>query len=1075
MMQRLGSWIPFSRRRAASVLVCASLFARGMIAAQPYAHAAFRDQTSASPGFQDQTDASRNSQDQAKDKAAPVRLEPGTPIEKELAGGATDAYEIQVGAGQFLHAVVNQIGIDVALILYDPDGKKIGDMDSLNGTSGPEKISMIAESSGIYQLVISSGDKSASTGRYRVTINPLRVPTDADRARVLAEFTYREADKLNAQRTSDSMRLAIQEYETAMSLWQAAGDSYEVALTATAIGEMYLMTSGYDKAIRYFDQALQFHHAAGNRDEEAMMLTDIALAYHQMGDTERALDYGNQVLPIARIVGDRELQATTLNNMGGLYDDLGDKQKAIECLTQALQLARAIGKPYIEAWALNNTGRLYDSLGDEQKALEYYKQTVAIERAMGSPQGGVTSLNNIGRLYNTLGDRQKALEYDGQSLSLARAVGDKHGEAVALRNFAQVHESLGQPQKALEYLESSLAIERTLGERRLEGIILNDIGSVQELMGRFDVALGSFSQALAFSREVQSPLAEAGVYRNLMILWRDNGQPTTGVFFGKQAVNKIQHMRGNIRSFEKETQRSFIKSKEKVYRELADLLIAQGRLPEAEQVLDLLKNEEYFEFIRRDTKESSSPTAAANLTTSEETVNREYEANADRVTAIGNEYATLRAKPSRTAEEEQHLKELSERVTVANQTWEKFLSDLHAELGKTKEAQQSVENLEEGASAMKRVVRELGPGTVALYTLVGEEKYHIIVVAPTVTVARDYPITAEELGKKVAEFRRVLMDPASDPLPKARELYTILVGPIEKQLEGAKAVTLMWSLDGVLRYLPMAALHDGRRYLVEKYRNTVFTPASIPSLTERTKVAAWQGLGMGLSKAYGGFVALPAVPGELHRIIHETKDNRGDGVVPGRVMLDESFTQENMEKALEKKYSLVHIASHFDFSPGNETQSFLLLGGKDEKGERLSLSDLRTNPAFSFNDTQLLTLSACSTAVSGGQGDGREVDGLGFLAQHKGAHAVIASLWGVYDQSTGALMEQFYKLWTEHRNMPKAEALREAQLALLRGDNKSNKSPQSPRAVGSPPNAAQQAEYAHPYYWAPFILIGNWR
>ena len=215
------------------------------------------------------------------------------------------------------------------------------------------------------------------------------------------------------------------------------------------------------------------------------------------------------------------------------------------------------------------------------------------------------------------------------------------------------------------------------------------------------------------------------------------------------------------------------------------------------------------------------------------------------------------------------------------------------------------------------------------------------------------------------EFRQALVNPKSDPVPQAQELYKILVGPAAQDIAGAKAVTLMWSLDEVLRYLPMAALHDGHQYLVEKYRNTVFTPASVAELTERPNVKNWQGLGMGVSKSYGQFPALPAVPEELRRVIREANEARPEGVLPGEVMLDEKFTEASMKKALEHKYPLVHIASHFDFQAGNETNSFLLLGGKDAQGTRLTLAEIREDPGFTFADTELLTLSACDTAVGG--------------------------------------------------------------------------------------------------------------
>src|SRR5262249_33832025 len=159
--------------------------------------------------------------------------------------------------------------------------------------------------------------------------------------------------------------------------------------------------------------------------------------------------------------------------------------------------------------------------------------------------------------------------------------------------------------------------------------------------------------------------------------------------------------------------------------------------------------------------------------------------------------------------------------------------------------------------------------------------------------------------------------------------------------EQAKAQTLMWSLDGVLRYLPIGALHDGEKYMVERYRNVVITLASLSRLKDKPGVK-WRGLGLGVSKAMPGFTPLPGVPEELHGIIR-SEDNGGStarGVLAGKVILDEAFTEEAMKFELRLRYPMVHIASHFKFQPGNETDSFLLLGD----GSHLTLAQIKIWP-----------------------------------------------------------------------------------------------------------------------------------
>jgi hypothetical protein len=174
----------------------------------------------------------------SQEKSVVVRLEPGKTLEKTLAGGASDSYEIQVGAGQFLHAVVDQLGIDVALTLYGPDGRTIAAMDSPNGAFGLEQISAIADSTGAYRLEIASGDKDARPAAYRISINPLQPPTAADQARISAERNFAEAAQLQAEGSSASLRSALHKYDETLPLWRSAGDAYEEILTLNNIGSI---------------------------------------------------------------------------------------------------------------------------------------------------------------------------------------------------------------------------------------------------------------------------------------------------------------------------------------------------------------------------------------------------------------------------------------------------------------------------------------------------------------------------------------------------------------------------------------------------------------------------------------------------------------------------------------------------------------------------------------------------------------------------------------------------------------------------------------------------------------------
>jgi CHAT domain-containing protein len=655
--------------------------------------------------------------------------------------------------------------------------------------------------------------------------------------------------------------------------------------------------------------------------------------------------------------------------------------------------------------------------------------------------------------------------------------------------------------------EQALAITREVGNRDWESLILSNLGEVHYALKQYEQAIAYLEQALALAREVGTRVGEADVLTNLMRLWKDQQHPQLAIFYGKQAVNILQSIRGEVQTLDKALQQRFLTSTEDVYRTLAELLITEGRLPEAQQVLDLLKDEEYFDFVRRNAQTTETLQGRATLTPKEAEWVQRYQAIADRVTAIGREWGTLRAKKpkqgSLTVAEEQQLQALAADISVAQQAFDQLLKELAAAFDSTDEARQRVADAKV-ETGLKADLAEMGPGTVSLYTLVTKERYRVIVITATTQVARDYPISAEALNCKIYAFRKALGAigsgaPVFDPRPLAQELYQILLGPVARDLEGANAQTLMWELDGGLRYLPVAALYDGKQYLVEHYRNVVYTPTSKPRLKD-TPSPTWTGLGLGVSQAHKNFEALLAVPQELHGIIRETEHDT-DGVLPGVIKMDGAFTAKAMFTALEQSYPLVHIASHFRFRPGDETQSFLLLGD----GSHLSLEQFKVQPDM-FHGVELLTLSACDTAMGGPEGTGKEVESFAVLAQRQGAKAVVATLWPVADTSTKDLMQAFYRLRESQPGMPKGEALRQAQLTLLRGQGASPPGPpvaalsaspsgetsatlprgdleplpQAQGACGDVPRQPRfvpslQAPYAHPYYWAPFILIGNWK
>ncbi|MGK7944926.1 MAG: CHAT domain-containing protein, partial [Microcystaceae cyanobacterium] len=274
-----------------------------------------------------------------------------------------------------------------------------------------------------------------------------------------------------------------------------------------------------------------------------------------------------------------------------------------------------------------------------------------------------------------------------------------------------------------------------------------------------------------------------------------------------------------------------------------------------------------------------------------------------------------------------------------------------------------------------------------------------------------------------------------NPLRPHQQLYDWLIRPLEIELKENQIKTLVFVHDGVLRGVPMAALHDGQQYLIEKY-NVALTPG-LQLLSPRSLSSEeLRTLAGGLAESRQGFTALPGVKDELNQISE---------LVSAEVLLNRDFTRSRLQKAIEStSFPIVHLATHGQFS--SQVEDTFLLTWDDRINVKNLDQFLQERAGQQRSPIELLILSACQTAT----GDKRAVLGLAGVAVRSGSRSTLATLWSVQDDSTADLIVQFYKSLSQP-GVSKVEALRQAQLSLLR----------------SP-------EYEHPFYWAPFVLVGNW-
>ncbi len=1031
----------------------------------------------------------------AQSDATIPTLELGKPIERELSGQQSHSYQIVLTSGQYIHVVADQRGIDVVVRLLGPDNKQLLEVDSPNGNEGPEHVYFIAAITGRHRLEVRSLDKLAR-GRYQVTLEELRAARETDSQRIDAEALFGEASMMFGVGTKESLTKALEKYQQALSFFRSLNDSSREAATLSTSGLICDLLGNKQKALDYDAQALPLYRAVGDRRNEALTLNNIGSVYDSLGEKQKALDYYTQSLPLRRIVGDRDGEAATLLNIGEVYAGLGERQKALDYYLQALPLFRAASDHGAEGLTLNNIGRIYDALGEKQKALDYYAQALPLYRAVGDRRNEALTLQNTGGVYGDLGQKEKALDYLSQALSLFRAVGDRRGEAMALNNAGGVYRALGEKQKTLDHYLQALSLFRAIGNRVGEAASLNNVGWAYDDLGERQRAFEYFAQALPVFRAVEDLNGEATVLSGWMNFYKLQKNDRLAIFYGKESVDAYEQLRSKIRGLDTAVQRTYLKSVEQNFRGLADLLIRQRRFAEAQEVLNAFKDQQFFDFDGWQSKQLMPLTR----TPREAEFRTRYGRARDTLGAIGGRVGELKRKfGGRQLRDEAagQLQQLETEYNSAADEFSRLLKQAEAEFltpTSDKDEVQEVRDTVEMQAALRQLSQETGQNAVVVYTIIGEPNVQALIITPDSIASVSSTMLATELDEKARQLWALLKSSDYDPRSLSNELYKAIFKPIESRLP-KDTKTIMWSLDGNLRYIPVAALHDGKQYLVERYNHVVFTRADKERLT-RNVHSTWTGYGFATSEAHTvnvdnetiAFGSLDFARDEMQ--IFRTRTYR-NGVIDGDVYAEAEFTRVSFLATLKQKRPLVHISSHFRFHPGDASNSFLLLGD----GQVMTLAEMKEEPNL-FQGVELLTLSACDTAAQRPDANGREIDAFAELAQRLGAAGVMASLWPVLDRSTTELMNAFYKD-REGGKITKAEALRTAQLDLLYGRNvnlsvrpPSARGPdtETPRKRGSadenvvvepkyriPFKVDKKKPFAHPYYWSPFVLFGNWK
>lgn len=439
--------------------------------------------------------------------------------------------------------------------------------------------------------------------------------------------------------------------------------------------------------------------------------------------------------------------------------------------------------------------------------------------------------------------------------------------------------------------------------------------------------------------------------------------------------------------------------------------------------------------------------------------------------AIGQELAELRAIPrnQRTQQQEDRIAELVAQQEAINREFNDFIDspDIQARLDELNDSSRRQSINPDDLNALRDDLQDLNAAII--YPLILDDRLELIITTPqSPPLRRTVPVSRTDLSRTIQAFRQDLDSPNSNPQPTAQQLYQWLIAPLESDLQAAGITTLLYAPDGQLRYIPLAALHDGNQWLAERYPINTITARSLQDLDTQPHrqpeifAAAFTNTDLTYSVDIGSQTAqLRGLPFAGQEVALLTSDRPNH-----TLLLDQEFSLEAVGPRMDD-HTIVHFATHAAFVPGDPNQSFILFGN----GETPTLADIRN---WSLGNVDLVVLSACETGIGGILEDGTEILGLGYQFQRAGARATIASLWQVSDGGTQVLMNAFYTALDQ--GMSKTEALQWAQNALISG----NETVLSDQRAGiviriEDGRSASEARdtLSHPYYWAPFILIGN--
>jgi CHAT domain-containing protein len=815
------------------------------------------------------------------------------------------------------------------------------------------------------------------------------------------------------------------------------------ALTQLEQGKALYAAGRFWQAIRVWQQAMQGYQAQGDRIHYALSLSYLSLAYQELGQWQEAEQTITQSLNlVANLLKPtpthQRLLAQLLNTQASLHYAQGQMEAALETWKQAEQAYQEAGDQTGVFGCQINQAQVLQALG------LYRRSQITLERVQTQLQTQPDSLlkaaglRSLGVTLQVVGNLEESQQVLPQSLAITQRFDSASDQSATLF-------SLGNTARALQEFEDAIAYYQ-----QAASIAISPLSQVEAQLNQLSLLIETrnWTDAQALVPQIQAefpslPLSRTAVYAQVnlaesLIKMGIVSQSPPNFTGAKAQLRAIAQLLA--RAIQQARQLNDTRAESYALGQLGHLYMETQQWLEArgltEKALSLAQGIQATEIAYRWQWQLSQILQHQGNLTGAIAANREA---VHTLQSLRSDLVAINPDVQFSFREtvEPIYRNLVELLLNNQPTPEQL-----------KEARETIESLrlaelenffrEACWQVQRQAIDQIDPQASVIYPIILPDHFAVIVSLPGKPLRYFQMELAETQIDRTIEQLLQALNPVwsnKERLRLSQQLYDWLIRPIEQELKENEIKTLVFVLDGALRNLPMAALYDGQQYLIENYN--IALSVGLQLIEPRSLLPQQlKALTAGLTEARDGFPALPAVELEVENIAAQ---------IPTKVFLNQQFTRETLQEQIEATpFPVVHLATHGQFSSKAEN-TFLLTWNSRIKVKDLDQL-LQARQRQNTNPIELLVLSACQTAT----GDKRAALGLAGLAVRSGARSTLATLWSVNDESTAQLMVEFYRQLTQSQ-VSKAQALRQAQLTLLR-----------------------QPNYQHPFYWAPFVLVGNW-